>query len=155
MESIVKNIKFFVIFSSDTPYRRWWNVFLKKPFWHSFIMVTWSDGFDNYVYFNDPVVELLTHKLYFREEKPNKIAHWFSYLRDYRECHKNIIGVYPKILQTHFYLDKQDFGFKLQQKIPLCTTLIKRFLGINSWSITPKQLYKLLRRRGCKEIFKS
>jgi len=153
MEHIIKDVRIFVVFSMDSLQNRWWQKYLRKPFWHCLVIYTWFDGIDHWAYVGDPVIDFKKRNVFFREDKPFKISHWFTYMLTYREIHIKNTKMSPKIVNMNICLDNYKSMFILQQKIPLCTTLVKRVLGICSWAITPKQLYKVLKRRGGKELF--
>jgi hypothetical protein len=150
LDNGLKNFQSFAVFTEDLATPHWWSKFLKKPFLHVLVIHSWEEGGRQFVRIQDPVVNLSKCKVYFRESKPIEVLHWYSFMRDYRSA---CVGKPPKIIKLKIFLDKYNSLNKLISKLPLCTAYIMRAMGIASYAITPFQLYKALRSKGCRNLF--
>ena len=146
----LRNLQSFAVFTEDLAMDHWWSKFLKKPFLHVLIIHSWEECGRQFVRIQDPVVNLIKYKVHFRESEPIEVLHWYSFLSDYRSACE---GQPPKIIKLKIFLDKYNSLNKLISKLPLCTAYIMRTMGIASYAITPFQLYKALRNKGCRNLF--
>ena len=155
MERILTNQQAFVVFTMDAVRKRWWERFLEKPFYHCLIIYTWEEDGKHMVLVRDPIVDFGKWSVEYRESEPFEVEHWWSYLRTYREiCMRRDKGLAPKIVKTKIFLDKYKFIHNINKNIPLCTALVKLAIGLpDVLSVTPKQLYKTLRKYGGQNVF--
>ena len=152
----MNNSQTFVVFTMDAVQVRWWQPFLEKPFYHCLIIKTWEEDGKHMVWIRDPVVNFLKWSVKYRDTKPFEVVHWWSYLKIYREiCIRQSGGIAPKIIKTEIHIDKYKLIYTLNKNIPFCTMFVKIALGIaNLTAVTPKQVYKLLRKKyGGKNVF--
>ena len=150
LDNGLKNFQSFAVFTEDLATPHWWSKFLKKPFLHVLVIHSWEEGGRQFVRIQDPVVNLSKCKVYFRESKPIEVLHWYSFMRDYRSA---CVGKPPKIIKLKIFLDKYNSSHNLIAMLPLCTASIMLAMGIASYAITPFQLYKALRSKGCRNLF--
>lgn len=145
----------FVVFTMDATQPKWWQPFLKKPFYHVLIIHTWFDGIKHWVEFEDPIVPRFCFgKVKRRDRKIFEVTYWWSFLKKYYDLSTvKANGITPRIVEMKIKLDKYNSLHKLWMRIPLCTSYVKSRLGVASFAITPYQLYRTLRKRGGVNVF--
>ena len=150
----MSNQQSFAVFTMDATTKRWWQRWIKKPFWHVVLVHAWVQNDRHYIRIVDPIVEISKCLVTIRSNSIHEVVHWYSYLRTYRElCMQRSGGIPPKVLKLNIFLDKYNCVHKLLSRMPLCTTYIARRLKVASYAITPFQVYKVLRKKGCKQLF--
>lgn len=156
MEDIlISNQQTFAVFTMDATADRWWNRFLKPPFWHVFLVHTWEENGKHYVSIEDPYYDFNDMELKVRGGKPIEVVHWYSFLRSYRDaCIKNF-SYYrrPKVLKIKINLDKYKSFFKYINRLPLCTTYVANRFHIEGHYLSPYSLYKAMLKKGNRNLF--
>jgi hypothetical protein len=151
MEHFLTEHHNFVVFTMDSTANRWWQKYLKTPFWHVMVIRAWVLNNKHYIqiedsYFRDWSLKKKTSEIF-------EVTHWYSYMRSYRHfCIQNN-NTAPKVVKIKIFLDKYNFLHKTLIKLPLCTMHVSRMFGIASYAITPFQLYRVLKRKGCSNLF--
>lgn len=153
-EWIIEEQHSFAVFTMDATQRRWWQPFLCKPFYHVLIInACVANGGRHFINIVDPVISFKKWRVRPRYEA-FEVSHWYSYMTKYRElCMKNSGGFAPKAVKIKINLDKYNYIHHILNKIPLCTTYVARMFGIATYAITPLQLYKALKSKGCSNLF--
>ena len=156
MGRFLNNKQIFVVFTTDSVYKRWWIPFLKKPFHHCFLIYTWEEDGKHMALIRDPIVSFSKWSVKPLYTKPFQIVNYMSYLNNYRDICIYRNNIPPRIVKTKIFLDKYNIAGRINNNIPLCTSFIKLMLGIQNISaITPYQLYKLLcNKYGGIDVFK-
>jgi hypothetical protein len=151
---VVKERYTFVVFTMDSTRKMWWQLFLKKPFYHVFVLeaIVTKCG-KHYISIVDPVVNFKKWCVKPRCKK-FEVAHWYSYMAKYRElCIKDYGGFKPRVLKIKIDIDKYNFTYNVISIIPLCTVYVARMFNIKAFAVTPFQLYKVLKNIGCSNLF--
>ena len=144
----------FAVFTTDATQKRWWQPFLKKPFYHVFIVeAIVVNGGKHFIHIKDPVINFRKWEVIPRT-KLFEVSHWYSYMRKYTElCIVNSGGFEPKVVKIKINIDKYNYIHYIINKIPLCTVYVARMFGIATYAITPFQLYKVLKGKGYSNLF--
>jgi hypothetical protein len=153
MEDILEH-KCFVVFTLDGIEKGWWHNFMKKPFWHVFIVNAYKKNNNYFINIIEPYF-IPGCKIKFLIIKKNNIpiVNWYSYFKAYRDMCINFSGNAPVIMEVEKRLEKYNFLQKVITSIPFCNNYVKKYLGIASYSITPHQLYRQLKKRGFINLF--
>ncbi len=154
MENFLTEQRSFAIFTMDATQPRWWQIFLKKPFWHVLVIHAYVIDGRHFIQIQDPIIEFSKLSLRLRKCRLIEVDHWYSYLRNYRDfCMQNNGGSAPSVLNIEIILDKNTLLNKYFQKIPLCTTFVAKQFMVVTFALTPFQLYKKLKNKGCTSLF--
>lgn len=156
MEDIlISNQQTFAVFTMDATADMWWNRFLKKPFWHVFLVYTWVENGKHYASIEDPYFDFKERKFKVRGGEPFEIIHWYSFLYSYREiCINNFsYNQRPKILKIKINLDKYKSFFKYINMLPICTAYVANRFRIEGHYLSPYSLYKVMLKKGHRNLF--
>jgi hypothetical protein len=153
MEHILTSKQSFAVFTMDATATKWWQRYLKKPFWHVLIIHAEVENGKHFVKIEDPVVDFKNWSVKPRQSEPIEVVHWYSFIRDYRYfCMRNNQNMPPKVVKIKIVLDKYNCLHKILLKLPFCTTYVAKMFGIATYAITPFQLYQILKRKGCIDL---
>ena len=141
----IKN--YYVVFSEEREVNQWYHRFLKKPFWHCFILYEIRIKKQMYCIRIDcnksrAFVEIL-------DLSGDNIL---ALLRNYQKLVVDKGFLTPKILQWKKKIDNNTNLMDIRNMIPTCATLVKSFLGIRCFAFTPYMLYKYMRKMRCIEL---
>lgn len=153
MEHILTNQQSFAVFTMDAIANKWWQKYLKKPFCHVMIVHAWIEDGRHYIQVEDPIINFSNWSITLRKSEPIEVIHWYSYIRKYRYfCMENNNGISPKILKIKIMFDKYNYLHKVLYKLPFCTMYVAKKFRVATYAITPFQLYKVLKKRGCTNL---
>lgn len=121
-----------IVFTDHNVAKKWWQVFLKKPFYHC-LLVRWIG--------NDTWLKI----------DPNT-ANMVCEIVDTKEVKDIIKQKNAVIVENNLGVDITNKMFNVGNILPTCVSIIKMVIGVNALVVTPYQLYRYLLNRGAKEI---
>jgi hypothetical protein len=160
MGSINEHV-FYVVFK-DAEVRRWWQTpFVCKNFGHVVLISQMGLNVSEI----NPGFSMIRQNNYFQTAEPDKIyeksdvAKQMSedgfLLTKYLEA-EQVAAAYAGsggiVLKYKSLVDYDKSIYHVTSWIPTCVTIIKGFMGIRCWAITPLQLYKWLLKNGAEQI---
>lgn len=152
---------FYVAFSDGEMFEWWMNPFVRKGFGHCKCMAQLGDVCS----IVDPRAHIILQQVFHESITPDKIELDSDVLNELQAGGYKITRPLPvaevakawastgyTVLEYETVVDSSRKMNHITLCVPTCVSVVKAFLGISSWSVTPFQLHNWLLKNGAKKI---